>query len=104
MSSDLIQLRRPRKQPIVDRKKLKTIRTEQLPVFENVGGGVVLILSDDVGKIYIERVIDRNRVRNLLDQYEIVDEHSTDHQKKICRHARISLRKNGRHYRCNATS
>lgn len=76
--SKLVTIRVPDKKRFdrIDRKTLTVQRVEKLPEIENVGSGTVTVFLGEDGKVYVERLIDRNRVRNIIDQYESIENNS----------------------------
>lgn len=74
MTDQLIKIKpSDRKLEKIDRKLLTSLRVEKIPEIEGVGSGTVTIFSGPDNKIYIERCVDRNKVRNIIDQFEFVE-------------------------------
>lgn len=59
-------------------KNLKTIKEIDLPRVHLLSEGTVRILFDELNdKYYIERIVKRNKVRNIVDKYEFVKSDGT---------------------------
>jgi len=58
---------------MISTKNFKILREEKLPRVHSLSDGIVRILYDDnAKKYYIQRVVVRNNVKNLVSQYEFV--------------------------------
>lgn len=81
MSEKLHNIRIPKKQirnlEKIDRKKLQLLRQEELCDVSGAGSIKIFLYKDDQEKIYIERIIERNHVRNIVDQYEQINDQGT---------------------------
>lgn len=65
-------------------KNFKTVKEINLPRVHLLSDGIVRVLCDETNdKYYIERIVKRNKVRNIVDKYELVKPDGTIELKNL---------------------